>query len=185
MSIAPIETQIRSMAHYLPSKYRAPHDFAPSAPGAEPFTVSELDEDTDRGHDRDHRVERLRGLPRRQVDARRSEADVLAVEHVDHFGEERQPAVRPGERAVAAQVEPRVDGQPGSVADAGHEIRAAGLGVVAGNREVAADAQLGDEAGLRRVPVRRPGVDRVPLIEIPRKGFAVDDITIPVRSVSV
>ena len=52
----------------------------------------------------------------RTLASRRNEADVVAVEHVDDLGKQRQAAARPVERPVGAEIDARVKRHPHLVA---------------------------------------------------------------------
>ncbi len=69
--------------------------------------------------DRQQRKQRSSGSKTRRVMVLMPgavESIVVAVRRVDHFDEQRQPALAIGERAIGAQVEARIRGQPEAVA---------------------------------------------------------------------
>ena len=67
-----------------------------------------------RRHARNHRLEQAEGLPGPQIHAGRGEADVLAVQHVQHFDEQGDAARAAVERPAEANVEARVSGRRSS-----------------------------------------------------------------------
>src|SRR6185436_8443072 len=58
-------------------------------------------------------------------------------------------------------------------------------GIVAGNREVAAIAQLADETETIRMAIHRVGIYGVALVVVTPVGFVRDDVVIAVASVGV
>src|ERR1700752_4348119 len=66
-----------------------------SASAVERQSSLELDEEARGGGHQHERIEQPRNLTGCRVDSRRAEANVLLVQHVDPFREERQPAAGP------------------------------------------------------------------------------------------
>src|SRR4029450_819846 len=77
-----------------------------------PSCPSEFHEDAGGRRAREELIVQVRRFKRPRVDARRTGADVMAIEDVQHFREDREPCVAFGERAIQPQIEARVGGNP-------------------------------------------------------------------------
>src|SRR5262249_10197513 len=95
---------------------------------------------------------------------------------VDHFGEQRQPPAAVIERAIGAQIEPRVFRQPDGIAGAADEQSTRTLVEVARDGNIAAEPKLRADARLRRQPKSPVSGEGVPLIEVATERLAAERV---------